>query len=160
MIKISIIARIAALFIVVAIISSCNCKLDHAEKAPQMLVSVDSLDNAWNTAWNSHNVPAISDLFAEDAILVAGDWKVTGKDSLTKQWIKTSIPGIANLKLLPYSQSANPTMAYSSGAYTHDVKENDSITSTQRGVYTIVWEAQANNKWKVSLVQIEVIAEN
>jgi len=160
MMNISIIARTAALIFVVAIMSSCNCKVDQAEKASPMLVSVDSLDNAWNAAWNSQNVPAISNLFAEDAVLIAGDWKVTGRDSLTEKWIKTSSPALANLKLLPYRQSASATMACSSGAYTHDVKENDTVTSSQRGVYTIIWEAQAGKKWQVSLVQIEVIAED
>lgn len=157
--KISIITRTAALIFVVAIISSCNCKVDQAEKAAPIMVSVDSLDNAWNTAWNSGNVNAISNLFAEDAVLIAGDWKVTGRDFLTEEWIKTSTPALANLKLQPYSQGASDAMAYSSGSYTHDVMENDSVKSTQRGVYTIIWEAQVNKKWLVSLVQIEVIAE-
>ena len=95
-----------------------------------------------------------------NAVLIAGDWKVTGRDSLTEKWIKTSSPALANLKLLPYRQSASATIACSSGAYTHDVKENDTVTSSQRGVYTIIWEAQAGKKWQVSLVQIEVIAED
>jgi ketosteroid isomerase-like protein len=157
--RVSIISRIAVPFMVAAILASCNCRNNCSDKDLPMLVSVDSLDNAWNNAWNSHNVPAISYLFTEDAVLIAGDWKVTGRDSLTAKWIKTSVPAIANLKLMPYRQSASPTMAYSSGTYTHDVKENDSITTSQRGVYTIIWEAGPDKKWKVSLVEIEVIAE-
>jgi hypothetical protein len=92
--------------------------------------------------------------------LIAGDWKVTGKDSLTEQWIKTSAPAMANLHLHPYRQSATSAMAYSSGNYTHDVAQNGSIVDSQRGVYSIIWEAQASKKWKASLVQIEVNAED
>jgi hypothetical protein len=157
--KNSILAKTATLFFIVAIFTSCTCKDKPTETVASKLVSVDSLNNVWNTTWNSQNVEAISELFSENAVLVAGDWKVVGKDSLTEQWIKTSAPFMANLQTFPYRQNATETMAYSSGSYTHDVVQNDSVIGFNRGVFTFIWEARADKSWKVSAVQIQVIAD-
>ena len=157
--KISSIIKSIFQITLIVLITSCAEYARRSEAELTQPVSIDSLDQLWSSTWNSRNIEAISNLFTDDAMLIAGGWRLSGKDSLVDYWIKDSAPVMANLKLEPYTQGVSATMAFSAGGYTHDVVLNDSLLSSNRGIYTCIWEAQPDKSWKVTVIQIEDTSE-
>lgn len=132
-----------------------SAHMKKCEKTACKYLMADSLIGIWNSTWNSRDVEAIKKLFAKDAMLVAGDWKLEGIQAITDEWISTSAPTIANLSTTALKKDAKCKFAFSSGTYTHDVLKENKVDYQANGVYTIIWKRKCDKSWKVELVNIQ-----
>lgn len=135
------------------LISSCSNNKPVTSEANAKLVSVDSLNSNWNNGWNAGDENAVANMFTDHAVVLSGAWKVTGKDSIVKNWVSRQLPRMTNFKTTKLASGASSEMAFQTGYWSLDVKRNDSIVGTSQGNYTMIWKKQANS-WKIELLHM------
>ncbi len=110
-------------------------------------VDVDSLEKAWDDAWNAGDANKIGEMLDEDAIVFENEWIVRGKDSLMKNFVIPNIAVIKKLSTTKVKDNADDNIAFRIGHYLMALK--DSTKPDHEGPYTIIWKKQSDGKWKV-----------
>jgi len=130
--------------------TACN----PAPKAESKLAGTDSLMMQWNNAWNASNADQIAALFTDKAILVSAGGVINGIDSIKVKMINRSVLGLKNLKTEMISESVSTDFASQTGSYTHDWIIKDSTITKESGLFTFIWQKQADKSWKLVLIHM------
>ena len=143
-------------FIVVMLLLFSSCKQSNNGPLDANLnysASPDSLMNEWNIAWNQHDSTAISNMLADNSVVVfSSNEKLVGVDSIMTNWVNNNLPMVSNLKTEMTSSSTSSEMAYFNGTYTLDITRNDTVLGADSGCFTFVWKLQDSNDWKMELL--------
>jgi ketosteroid isomerase-like protein len=141
---------VVSLFLISACTQSKNGKSDNSSSHA---VSADSLMNEWNVAWNKHDTTAISNMFANNSVVVfSSKERLMGVDSIMTNWVNRNLPNVANLKTEKVSSSTSSEMVFFNGTYTLDITKNDTVIGADMGCFTFVWKLQNKNDWKMELL--------
>lgn len=130
--------------------TACN----PAPKAESKLAGTDSLMMQWNNAWNASNADQIAALFTDKAILVSAGGVIIGIDSIKVKMINRSVLGLKNLKTEMISESVSTDFASQTGSYSHDWINKDSTIAKESGMFTFIWQKQADKSWKLALIHM------
>jgi uncharacterized protein (TIGR02246 family) len=133
---------------------SANSETDVVTPVTEQKVSVDSLVNEWNTAWNANDTLAISEMFNANSVMLSGEWKVVGKDEIMTKWVNGQLQTVANLQSTKVTEEVTSDMALYTGFWTLDQTSNDSIVGTSKGNFSAVWKKQEDNSWKIALMHM------
>lgn len=144
----------APAILIVLLLIACQANEQNTNEPAQEQVSTDSLTGLWNAAWNNKDSTALANMFSENTVYLAGDANLIGRDSIMVKWVNNNLPAVANLQTVKMSEGTSDGMAYQSGTWTLDVMNNDSLVSKENGIYTFVWKKQADNSWKLEVVQL------
>ncbi len=143
------------LFIISACTESNSSKVDKSklDNSLSHAVSPDSLMNVWNEAWNKHDSIAISNMLADNSVVVfSTKARFVGIDSIMTNWVSKNLNEVENLKTEKVSSSTTPEMVYFNGTYTLDVTKNDTVVNTDAGCFAFIWKLQNNKDWKMELL--------
>jgi ketosteroid isomerase-like protein len=114
----------------------------------------DSLMKPWISAWNSADAEKIANLFADDALVILPGVIFSGIDSVKTKWVVPTTLTLRNLTIQNLKEDKTSELASFSGSYMHDWVRNDSVISRAGGYYTFMWRKQADNSWKMAVVNI------
>jgi uncharacterized protein (TIGR02246 family) len=109
---------------------------------------VDSLTTAAATAWGSGEIDKVMSIYADDAIVISGQIKMAGKDSITNGW-KYVVQYAKNFKTYQSVSSVSEEMVFIEGLYTFDWNQGN-YSELCKGVAILVWKKQADNSWKIT----------
>jgi uncharacterized protein (TIGR02246 family) len=136
--------NIILLFIAMLFILACKQKpSDDMNKA-----LVDSLNIVATTAWGSGEIDKVMNIYADDAVVISGQTKMAGKDSIANGW-KYVVPYAKNFKTYESVFSVSDNMVFIEGLYTFDWTK-DNYSALAKGVAIVVWKKQADNTWKIT----------
>jgi uncharacterized protein (TIGR02246 family) len=110
-----------------------------------------NLDAQWSSAASAKDVDKVVSFYSDDAIVLPANAPIaTTKDAIRSLWsgLLTS-PGMAiNWKTTKVEVSKSGDMAYASGTYELTMNDPSGKPVNDRGKYLVVWEKQADGKWK------------
>jgi uncharacterized protein (TIGR02246 family) len=109
---------------------------------------VDSLTTAAATAWGSGDIDKVMSIYADDAIVISGQLKFGGKDSIAKGW-KNIVQYAKNFKTYQSVSSVSEEMVFTEGLYTFEWNQGN-YSALAKGVAILVWKKQADNSWKIT----------
>jgi ketosteroid isomerase-like protein len=141
---------VVLLFLISACTQSKNSKSDNSLNHT---VSADSLMTEWNVAWNKHDSTAISNMLANNSVVVfSTKEKLMGADTIMTNWVNKNLPNVTNLKTEKVSSAASSEMVFFNGTYTLDITKNDTVIGADMGCFTFVWKLQNSKEWKMELL--------
>jgi ketosteroid isomerase-like protein len=109
---------------------------------------VDSLINVATAAFNSGDISKANNIFADDAVVIEGNLKAAGKDSIEKIW-KVPIQHIKNFTFYKGLSSVTEDMVYCEGLFTFDWSM-DNYSAFCKGKMIIIWKKQNDGSWKIT----------
>jgi ketosteroid isomerase-like protein len=109
---------------------------------------VDSLNSVATTAWGSGVIDKVMNIYADDAVVISGQNKMAGKDSIANGW-KYVAPYAKNFKTYESVFSVSNDMVFIEGLFTFDWNK-DNYSALAKGVAIVVWKKQADNTWKIT----------
>jgi len=112
---------------------------------------VDSLSAAANTAWSSGEIDKVMSIYANDAVVISGQIKMGGKDSISNGW-KNVVHYATNFKTYNTVSSVTDDMVFIEGLYTFDWTQGN-YSALAKGVAIVVWQKQSDNSWKITYHQ-------
>ena len=136
--------NIILLFTAILFITACTQK-PSTDKDKAL---VDSLTTVAATAWGSGEIDKVMSIYADDAIVISGQIKMSGKDSITNGW-KYVVQYAKNFKTYQYVSSVSEEMVFMEGLYTFDWNQGN-YSALAKGVAILVWKKQADNTWKIT----------
>lgn len=146
----TLISLVVLLFLISACQQSNNSRRNNSLSYS---VSTDSLVNEWNEAWNKHDSTAISNLLAQNSVVIfSTEEKLEGVDNIMTDWVNKNLPLVRNLKTEKTSSSTSSEMAYFNGTYTLDIVRNDTVLGSDKGCFTFIWKLQDSKDWKMELI--------
>jgi ketosteroid isomerase-like protein len=116
------------------------------------LALVDSLAAIAVKSWGSGDINQVVSIYAADAIVISGEMKMCGKDSITAGW-KEVVPFAKNFTFHKGFSSVTSDMIFAEGLYTFDW-HRDNYSALAKGLTTLVWKKQPDGSWKITF-QIE-----
>ena len=142
--------------IIIVLFTISNSVFSQKSKIDKILA--DSLINQWNIRFNSDNPDKISEIMTEDVVLISGEDRNVSKDSVMKNFVKTRMPVISELKAVNEFYSVSKQMIYTAGSYTLRVTKSEKETYIALGNYSFVWTKQKDNKYRIAYMHIESVA--
>ncbi len=139
------------IILLAGILFSCT---QPSSKETQAVAPVDSLVANWNYYWNNHDSSGIRNLFAEEVVLTDDHLIATNIDEISAKMISPNFRLINNLQSSVLQQWSTAERAGYTGTYSLDVKVNDSIVASAKGVFTLNWVKTGNGEWKISTAVI------
>ena len=130
--------------LMVIVFSSCS----QAPETTTKLESTDSIAQMWVDVWNAQDVDGITAMFKADAIVLT-DTAYYGINDLKAGFILPAAPMMRNLSCQKLNEAISEDMAYQSGSYKHEWVKGDSLVSQASGYYSMVWEKQEDQSWKL-----------
>jgi len=94
-----------------------------------------------------------SNIIPDNSIVFADGWKTMGKDSVIENFLKINLPINRGFKTSKIMNGSSPGMVYRVGEWSMDFIKSDSTIGTNKGVFTLIWKKQTDNKWKVEVLQ-------
>ena len=131
--------------------SDSTTALDESES----MAALDSVNLAFETAWNRKDSAAVVDMFAEDIIMISGKaiWK--GKAELASNFVSRNMPVANDLKIKREKTDASGNLGYETGTWSLKVKLPDQPEFDQTGNHTFIWNKDNTNHWKLSIMDME-----
>ena len=128
--------------------SSCS-------KAPE--ATVQSLNQQFIAAWNNKEESKITALLADDVQFVQGSSHLKGKEEVSRQWVRATLPTLRDLKISVASSENDEHTAYEAGSFSVDVlpEAPGEPQGYGEGNYILLWKKAADNTWKLSYAQLE-----
>lgn len=117
-------------------------------------VSVDSLITTFTDLWNQNDSIGLSKTFTNSTLVLIGDGKATGTDSIMKNLVSKQLPRVANLKITKFSEGTSTDFAFYTGSWTIDFTKNETVVGSDVGNITIIWKKQSDNSWKIELLHM------
>jgi len=136
--------NIIPLFAAILCITACTQKPETSKN--QALV--DSLNAVATTAWGSGVIDKVINIYADDAVVISGQIKMAGKDSIANGW-KYTAPYAKNFKTYESVFSVSDDIVFIEGFFTFDWNK-DNYSAHAKGVAIVVWKKQADNTWKIT----------
>lgn len=143
------------LLILIICIAIISCNQQSNEKYKTKPINVDSLNAVFLKGWNNKDSTAIMNTIAENAVVMNDSLIHKGFNSIAKNWVSGGVKVLSNIKTISSISDANQNIAYDGGTYTLDLTPPDGTVLKERGIYSLVWEKQQNDEWKLTLIHIE-----
>jgi ketosteroid isomerase-like protein len=120
-------------------------------------VNVRDLNQQFISAWNSKDADKVIGFLAEDVHFLQGNLHLSGKSSVAQDWVRSTLPTIADLKTNVVSSAADTETAYEGGTYSVDVlpETPDEPHGLGEGNFLLLWKKTADGSWKLSYAQLE-----
>jgi ketosteroid isomerase-like protein len=135
---------IILLFTALLFVSACK-QMPADDKGKAL---VDSLNVVASTVWGSGALDKVMNLYADEAVMISGKYKMAGKDSIAVGW-GAVVPYAKNFKMHECVFSVSDNMVFIEGLFTFDWNK-DNYSSLAKGVSIVVWEKQADSSWKIT----------
>lgn len=131
------------------LLSSC------AKKAEP--VNVQALNQQFIGAWNNKKADAAIALLADDVHFLQGSLHLKGKAAVAQQWVRSTLPTIADLKTNVVTSSTDAETAYEAGTFSVDVlpAAPNEPHGIGEGNFILLWKKTADGSWKLSYAQLE-----
>lgn len=148
------------LFLLLTALSWTACKQstgseNAAAKTDVAIASVDSLNNAFDAAWNKKDSAAVVSMLADDVILISGRRLMKGKDEVAKNFVSRQMPVAGNLKSKKERIDASGAMGIEAGTWSLMVTVPNRTPFESTGNYTFVCKKNAAGSWKFSVMNME-----
>jgi ketosteroid isomerase-like protein len=119
------------------------------------LISVDSLNSLWNTAWNKHDSTGIVNLLAKDALLISRRTQINGVDSIGSKFVHHYVGTLNDLQTKTLTSKVWTEGCYLSGTYVFQAMQSGKLIGKEEGVFTFIWEKQADTTFKLKVLHME-----
>lgn len=117
--------------------------------------ALDSVNAAFDAAWNKKDSAAVISMFADDIIMISGKNILKGKDELAQKFVATQMPVAGNLKVKKERVDASGNLGYETGTWSLQISLPGKTPFEQTGNYNFVWKKGADQIWKVSVINME-----
>lgn len=105
--------------------------------------------NAYIAAWQGTDAEAVARHFVDDARVETDDETLTGRATITSEWIGSDIGKLSDLRLTARSVSQSGADITESGALAFKFRHGDGFVSDEVGTYTHVWTRQPDGTWRL-----------
>ncbi|MFN8256305.1 MAG: nuclear transport factor 2 family protein [Bacteroidales bacterium] len=132
-------------FISIIVFYSCINNYEPGNKNDAL---VDSLIKVLTDGTNSGDLNKVSEIYADDAVVISMNSRAGGIDSIRKMW---EIPSKHAKNFVHYKgvSSVTDDMVYMQGMFTFDWSM-DNYNAACKGNMVVVWKKQADGKWKIT----------
>ena len=141
------------LLLILPVLFLSNACMNQQEKSAA-IPETDSLMAPWMEAWHAGDTGQIAACLTPDAVVILPDTMMTGINLLRKAWIGPVAKSLRNLAIVNKNEEKSGEIACISGSYTNDWVQNDSVVGHAKGYYTFLFKKQADNRWKISVVNL------
>ena len=117
--------------------------------------TIDSVNTAFDEAWNKKDSAAVIKMFADDIIMISGKNILKGKEELAKKFVSNQMPVAGNLKVTKERVDASGNLGYETGTWSLQISLPGKAPFEQTGNYNFVWKKGADQNWKVSVINME-----
>jgi ketosteroid isomerase-like protein len=117
--------------------------------------AIDSVNTAFDEAWNKKDSAAVVSMLADDIIMISGKSILKGKEELAKNFVGRQMPVAGNLKVKKERVDASGNLGYETGTWSLQVSLPGKTPFEQTGNYNFVWKKDADKNWKVSVINME-----
>lgn len=121
---------------------------------PEIPAQLAAARAGYVSAWQAHDLGAISAFFAGDARVVFPDRTLEGRERIERQWIAEDVGKVSELVMTPrhtdrigdeFTESGTVTLRFAGAGGTRE----------ERGTYEHVWARQPDGSWKLKRVRME-----
>jgi ketosteroid isomerase-like protein len=128
------------------------CQPDHASNSQKGGLAPDpgELLQQWDNACNRNDLEALHAMIAENVVFLLHGERRTPE--ILYQFLGDNIAVIKNLYTESAASNVSEDIIYQSGTYSHGILSSDSLRF--RGTFTFIWERQANEGWKMKIIDI------
>ena len=146
--------------IVLAALTWAACKQttgseNAALKDKASIAAVDSLNIAFDDAWNKKDSNAVVNMLTDDVILISGRGIMKGKDQVAKQFVKQQMPVTSNLKSQSEKHDASGDLGYQTGTWSLTVNIPGQTPFESTGNYNFVCKKEKDGAWKFTVLSLE-----
>jgi ketosteroid isomerase-like protein len=147
-------------FIILASLSWTACKQTTgsetaASKNEKAISSVDSLNRAFDAAWNKKDSVAVISMLADDVILISGRKLMKGKNEVNKNFISTQMPVAGNLRIKKERVDASGDVGIEAGTWMLTITVPNKAPFETTGNYSFACKKDTEGKWKFSVLSME-----
>jgi ketosteroid isomerase-like protein len=117
---------------------------------PKIEQALRDLDAQWSAAAGAKDLDKTVSYYSDDAIVLPPNAAIaTTKDAIRNVW-KDGLASVTSLswKATKVEVAKSGDMAYVSGTYEATMNDASGKPVTEHGKYLVVWEKQADGKWK------------
>lgn len=119
------------------------------------IAAVDSLNKAFDDAWNKKDSAAVVALFADDVMMIAGRDLMKGKDAVAKGFVSSQIPYGGGLQTNKESKGASGDLGYHAGTWSLKVAMPNQQPRESTGNYSFVCKKVEDGSWKFSVLSVD-----
>ena len=110
--------------------------------------TVEALNNSWNKAFNNSDAGLLASLYAENAVLSAGNGKVlSGRAEIESLFKSFFVAGLKNHQLEIVAVDGDDKTLYQVAKWSATGAEKDGVTATYSGITTSIFKKDTNGKW-------------
>jgi uncharacterized protein (TIGR02246 family) len=125
-------------------------------KNPSNNANLDTLVENWNNAWNKHDAATIANMMNDDVRFVAHKMQLNGKNEVVEKFVKGNYKIVSGLKTEKIASKIDGSLAVYFGNYHHnEVDESGKVTGSSSGNFTLAFQKNKQNVWKLSVVELE-----
>lgn len=152
--------KVVYLFLASSLVLLAACGTDENDKTykltrPTPAANVKNLMSTFVQAWNRKDSATLMTLFDNDAVLLSGRDRLSGKNDLAKNWLHTVLPLTNNLQVTDAKNENGFEMAYTAGTWTMDINMPGQPTTSSAGNHTFVWKKVQDTAWLLTLISID-----
>ena len=139
-----------------AALVSCTNKSENAKGlSAQAAADAKQFMSAFREAWNRKDSVAVMNMVADDAVLLSGKAKLTGKKEVLDRWVRRNMPVTGNLKLEELRSDTGDNLACTAGTWSVDVTPPNRPATTASGNHTFVLKKGGDGNWKMIVLNLE-----
>jgi ketosteroid isomerase-like protein len=140
-------SRTSLIFLLLLLLTACQTRSD----TPADETALRKLDDEWSKAAGSRDVEKMISYYSDDAVVMIPNIPtLTGKEPIQTLW--KSIIGSPDFsggwKTTKVDVARSGDLAYVSGNYEFNEKDNSGKPISDKGKYLKVWKKQADSSWK------------
>ena len=150
--------KLALIILSAVSLTACNQSTGSENIASETsiaIAAVDSLNIAFDEAWNKKDSAAVVALLADDVILISGRGIMRGKDEVAKNFVSSQMPVTSNLKSKKEREDASADLGYQAGTWSLTVTVPDQAPFESTGNYNFACKKGADGNWRLSVMSLE-----
>lgn len=120
-------------------------------------VNVDSLSKVFVDSWNASDSAAIMASMASNCIVMNDSVIHNGAEAIAAGWVSGGVKVLSNIAVSSMQKGSSALVAYDAGTYSLDLTIPNGPKLKERGNYSLAWERQDDQSWKLTMVHIEDI---
>lgn len=119
------------------------------------MAALDSVNRAFEAAWNRKDSATVVDMFADDIIMISGKGIWEGKAELAGNFVSRNMPVANDLKIKKEKTDVSGNLGYETGTWSLRAKLPDQPEFDQTGNHTFIWKKDQMKNWKLSVMDME-----
>lgn len=140
-----------------ALVASAALLISGCSSSSTDTVNIRDLNQQFISAWNNKESDKVIGFLADDVHFLQGNSHFKGKDEVAQEWVRETMPTLADLKTSVASSATDTETAYEAGTYSVDVlpATPEEPRGIGEGNYILVWKKGTDNAWKLNYAQLE-----